>query len=69
MASIDGIREKIARGQFEFSQHAVDQSIVRHISAQELREAIAAGEVIEDYPTDKYGPSCLVFGVTLARRP
>jgi hypothetical protein len=27
------------------------------------------GEVIEDYPTDKYGPSCLVFGSTLARRP
>jgi anti-sigma28 factor (negative regulator of flagellin synthesis) len=58
MAMIDDIRKKIARGQFEFSQHAVDQSIVRHISVQELREAIAVGEVIEDYPDDKYGPSC-----------
>ena len=52
-----------------FSQHAVDQSIVCHISVQELREAIAVGEIIEDYPTDKYGPSCLIFGVTSARRP
>ena len=69
MAIIDDIREKIASGQFEFSQHAVDQSIVRHISVQELREAIAGGDVIEDYPDDKYGPSCLVFGVTLAGRP
>ena len=69
MVIINDIREKIVRGQFEFSQHAVDQSIVRHISVQELREAIAVGEVIEDYPTDKYGPSCLVFGMTLARRP
>src|SRR6266446_1298038 len=69
MANIDDIREQIARGRFEFSQHAVDQSIVRHISVQELREAIVAGEIIEDYPTDKYGPSCLVFGVTLAHRP
>ena len=59
MAIIDDLREKIARGQFEFSQHAADQSIVRHISVQELREAIAGGEVIEDYPDDKYGPSCL----------
>jgi hypothetical protein len=59
MAIIDDIREKIASGQFEFSQHTVDQSIVRHISIQELREAIAVGEVIEDYPDDKYGPSCL----------
>src|SRR5262245_44727794 len=69
MAIIDDIREKMARGQFEFSQHAVVQSIVRHISVQELREAIAVGELIENYPEDKYGPSCVVFGVTLARRP
>ena len=66
---MDDICDKIARGQFEFSQHAVDQSIIRHISVQELREAIAVGEVIEDYPDDKYGPGCLVFGLTLARRP
>jgi hypothetical protein len=69
MAIIDDIRERIARDRFEFSQHALDQSIVRHISVQELREAIAAGEIIEDYPNDKYGPSCLVFGVTLTHRP
>src|SRR5918999_5188947 len=69
MAIINDIREKIACGQFEFSQHAVDQSIVRHISVQELREAIAVGEILEDYPTDQYGPSCLVFGLTLDRRP
>jgi Domain of unknown function (DUF4258) len=69
MAIIDDIRDKIARGQFEFSQHAADQSIVRHISVQELREALAVGDTIEDYPNDKYGPSCLVFGCTLARCP
>ncbi len=69
MAMIDDMRDNITRGQFEFSQHAVDQNVVRHISVQERREAVAVGEVIEDYPDDKYGPSCLVFGVTLARRP
>lgn len=66
---IDQIRQKIVQGQFEFSRHAVDQSLIRHISVQELREAIAAGEIIEDYPDDKYGPSCLIFGFTLAKRP
>jgi len=54
---IERIREKIFQDQFKFSQHAVDQSILRHISVQELREAIANGEIIEDYPDDKYGPS------------
>lgn len=65
---IEEIRQKISQNQFEFSQHAVDQSILRHISVRELREAVAAGEVIEDYPADKYGPSCLIFGFTIAHR-
>jgi hypothetical protein len=66
---IEQIRESIAQGQFEFAKHAVDQSILRRISVQELREAIADGEIIEYYPDDKYGPSCLIFGLTRARRP
>jgi hypothetical protein len=66
---IDEIRRRVARGDFEFSQHAVDQAIIRHISVQELREAIAGGEVIEVYPEDKYGPSCLIFGMTRMGRP
>ena len=67
--TIEKIRQKIAQGQFEYSRHAVDQSIIRRISVRELREAIATGEIIEDYPDDKYGPSCLVFGLTSANRP
>ena len=54
--SMQDIRKRVAQGQFEFSQHAVDQSIIRRISVQEIREAIAVGEVIEVYPEDKYGP-------------
>lgn len=65
---IEEIRAKIRAGQFEFSKHAVDQSILRGISVQEVREAIANGEVIEDYPEDKYGPTCLILGFTQAGR-
>lgn len=66
---IDEIRVKITSGLFEFSKHAVDQSLLRRISVQELREAIAVGEIIETYPNDKYGPSCLIFGLTTTKRP
>ena len=69
MALVDDIRVKVATDQFEFSQHALDQSLKKAISVTELREAVATGEVIEDYPNDKYGPSCLILGWTLARRP
>ena len=66
---IDEIRSKIAAGRFEYSKHAVDQSILRHTTVQEVREAVATGEIIEVYPDDKYGPSCLILGFTSARRP
>ena len=66
---IADIRAKISSGAFEFSKHAVDQTVVRQIAVSEIREAIAAGEIIENYPDDKYGPSCLVFGHTSAGRP
>ena len=38
MALIEEIREKIEAEQFEFSKHAVDQSIIRRITVQEVRE-------------------------------
>jgi hypothetical protein len=69
MSLIAQLRRKIESGQFEFSKHAVVQSILRRISVQEVREAIANGKIIEDYPEDKYGPSCLISGTTANERP
>lgn len=66
---IGRIRAKIAPNRFEFSEHAVDQSIIRHVAVEEIRQAILGGEIIEDYPDDKYGPSCLILGFTQAGRP
>ena len=69
MALIDEIREKTEAGQYEFSKHAVDQSIIRRISVKEIQELFEDPEVIEDYPEDKYGPSCLILGKTRDGRP
>jgi len=63
------IRSKISRQEYEYSLHAVDQSIVRRIARREVEEAIENGEIIEDYPSDKYGPSCLLLGFSLGGRP
>jgi len=40
----------------------------RKIADWEIKQAIANGEVIEDYPHDKYGSSCLVHGMTVEER-
>ena len=63
------VRRKVEKGQFEFSKHAVDQAIVRHITVSEVREAVETCEIIEDYPDDKRGPSCLLLGLTRGGRP
>lgn len=67
--SIEAIQEKINQNNFELSKHAVDQSILRNIRIAEITEAIAQGKVIENYPDDKYGASCLIAGFTEANRP
>jgi hypothetical protein len=66
---IEEIRRKIQRQQYEYSLHAADQSVLRHIARGEVEEALESGAVIEDYSSDKYGPSCLVLGYTKAGRP
>ena len=63
------IQRKWAAGFVEFTRHATDRSIRRSISIEEIRQAVSSGAVIEDYPDDKYGPSCLIFGFTTVGRP
>lgn len=70
MAMLDEIRKKILQHQYELSKHAVDQSIIRDVSMAEVEQAISTrSEIIEDYPDDKYGPSCLILGFTTTGRP
>lgn len=69
MALLEDLQLKFAHDEFELSKHAADQSILREISVQEIRETVSNGNIIEDYPNDKYGPSCLIFGWTMENRP
>ncbi|WP_295544318.1 DUF4258 domain-containing protein [uncultured Thiohalocapsa sp.] len=63
------IQRKIRARQYEFSRHALDQSILRDIRVSEVEEALlGAIEIVEDNPNDKYGPSCLLLGITLQGR-
>jgi hypothetical protein len=65
---IDKIRAIIKSGFYNFSDHAVKRMIKRSIFRHEIEEALLQGEIIEDYPDDKYTPSCLVYGKTQTGR-
>ena len=68
MKALVDIRRQLVAGEFEFSRHAFRRAVERNISEQEIREAGAAAELIEDYPDDKYAPSALLLGFSAAGR-
>lgn len=65
---IVALHASIAAHRYLFTAHASDRAVARGIASHEVEEAILNGEVIEDYPEDKYGPSCLIFGITKGGR-
>lgn len=65
---IEDIRKKVKAGDYRLTVHAFERCVERDISPNELKEVILLGEIIERYPEDKYGPSCLIWGITEKRR-
>jgi hypothetical protein len=60
------IQAAFAERRYLVTVHGAKQADKREITLREVREAIASGaaEIIEDYPNDPRGASCLVFGIT-----
>lgn len=61
---IKNIQKKTQKGEYRFSDHSVKRMIKRGIERYEVERAIIKGEIIEEYPDDKYSPSCLIYGET-----
>jgi len=62
---------KAARKRILFLPHALERmnSPDRMISREEVRMVIFYGELVEDYPDDPRGHSCLLLGFGESRRP
>ena len=58
------IRKFISEGRYRFTSHAIQKMAEREINRREIEEALAVGEIIEEYAQDKYSPSCLIWGKT-----
>ena len=66
--NIEDIQDKINKREYRFSEHAVKRMLKRSIERSEIENAIIKGEIIEEYPDDKYSPSCLIYGKTIDGR-
>jgi len=60
MDLMEKIRERVKAGDYRFTFHGFERCTERKISPNEIEDVILSGEIIENYPQDKYGPSCLV---------
>ena len=69
MKTIEQVRRQLHTGSFDFSRHALRRTVERNISEQEIRQAGLQATIVENYPGDKYSPSCLLLGFTAAGRP
>jgi hypothetical protein len=56
------LKQKILANEFELTQHAHEERQAENIEAAEIKEAILTGGVLEDYPNDPRGASCLILG-------
>jgi hypothetical protein len=60
----DRLKHNVLNKQYLFTAHASSRVVQRNIASNEIEEVVIDGSVIEDYPDDKYSPSCLVMGQT-----
>ncbi len=63
--ALDAIRKAWRTERYCYFQHALMRRIQRKISHEEI---LRRGEIIEDYPDDKYSPSCLLCGLISSGR-
>jgi hypothetical protein len=59
---IDGIRRKVGEGKYAISFTHTEKLRLRRIRAADIEQAVKSGNIIEDYPDDPRGASCLMLG-------
>lgn len=65
--NIREIKEKIKLGQYEISYHAEKERYAEDITIPDIETVILNGELLEDYPEDLRGTSCLILGYSQDR--
>ena len=69
LLDIRELRQLVERGNLLWQKHCLERMQEREISTADVMNALATGEVIEEYPTDYPHPSCLIMGAALDELP
>ena len=63
------IIQAIESDRIRISDHADDEAQEDELILEEIFHSVSHGEIIEDYPTDKSYPSCLIYGNNVQQKP
>ena len=66
---LNNIKQKLQNDRFELTAHAEKEKQGDMITYFEIDEAFKTLEIIEDYPDDPRGSSCLTLGFTYEHKP
>ncbi len=69
VAVLARVRAQAAADDIELTTHARRQLAKKRITYDEIREAIASGQLLENYPAYHKGACCLLYGDTHEARP
>jgi hypothetical protein len=68
-AALEQIRAQADIENIRITQHAQQEMAEEDIALDEVLEAIATGQILENYPEHRRGACCLLNGVTKKGRP
>ncbi|MSS73778.1 MAG: DUF4258 domain-containing protein [Candidatus Latescibacteria bacterium] len=68
-AVLERIRAQVDEENFRLTPHAQQEMVEENIILDEILEAVATGQVLENYAEHRRGACCLLNGVTRAGRP
>jgi len=69
MMDMAWIISKIKEDDYLLSEHADDERINDNLMLYEIEESVLNGLILESYPNDSRGSSCLVVGFTKVGKP
>lgn len=60
---IDFIKKKVQSREYDLSSHAHNERQEEQITVEEIEKVLLKGVIIEKYPNDLRGESCIVAGI------
>lgn len=60
--NVKTIRQKVRAAEYDLSAHAHRERQEEKITLDEIEKTLLEGDIIEEYPNDPRGKSCLVAG-------